>query len=258
MGLGHLVIGGAWKLAATAIYAAIYPLSPFHLPTGAWCTWVALFFADDLAYYAFHRGHHRIRLFWATHVVHHSSRALQPVDRAAPGLVAVHRAAFWAPSALFFPPWMVFLAIGWSLLYQFTLHTEAVDRLPRPIEWIFNTPSHHRVHHGSQQQYLDRNYAGILIIWDRLFGSFEPEGERVRYGLTKNIETFNPVKVAYHEWPASGATCARRRPGATVSATRSRGPGWQPASVAEGLGEGGAVRGAGGLQPLAAPSVMQT
>ncbi len=82
------------------------------------------------------------------------------------------------------------------------IHTERIGKLPRPLEAIFNTPSHHRVHHGANEQYLDRNYGGILIIWDRLFGTFEPEGERVRYGLTTNIETFNPVRVAFHEYAA--------------------------------------------------------
>ena len=127
---------------------------------------------------------------------------------------------------------MIFLALAWNLLYQFTLHTEAVDRYPRPIEWIFNTPSHHRVHHGSQEQYLDRNYAGILIIWDRMFGTFEPEGERVQYGLTKNIETFNPVKVAFHEF----ASLWRDVRGAHTWSARLgylfRGPGWEPQGAA--------------------------
>ena len=200
MGIGHLGIGAAWKLVMTAIYAAIYLVSPLKLPTEAWWTWVILFFADDLAYYAYHRGHHRIRLFWATHVVHHSSQHYNLSTALRQDWTPFSATLFWLPSALFFPPWMIFLALAWNLLYQFTLHTEAVDRYPRPIEWIFNTPSHHRVHHGSQEQYLDRNYAGILIIWDRMFGTFEPEGERVRYGLTKNIETFNPVKVAFHEF----------------------------------------------------------
>ena len=86
-----------------------------------------------------------------------------------------------------------------SLLYQFWIHTELVRRLG-PLEWIMNTPSHHRVHHGSNQQYLDRNHAGVLIIWDRLFGSFEPEGEKVVYGLTKNINSYNPFRIAFHEW----------------------------------------------------------
>ena len=139
---------------------------------------------------------------------------------------------FWLPLALIgFPPWAILLAQSWNLIYQFLLHTEAVDRLPRPVELVLNTPSHHRVHHGVQEQYLDRNYAGIFILWDRLFGTFEPEGERVRYGLTTNIETHHPVKVAYHEWYA--LTCDVRR----ASGWRDRlsyllrGPGWAPAGV---------------------------
>ena len=120
---------------------------------------------------------------------------------------------------------------SWSvnLLYQFWIHTEAIDKLWPPVEWVFNTPSHHRVHHGSQPQYLDRNYGGILIVWDRLFGTFEPEGERVRYGLTKNLETFNPLRVATHEYVAlyrdvRTATTWRDRFGYAL-----HGPGWAPA-----------------------------
>jgi len=228
MGLGHLVIAGAWKLVFAAILAGIYVLSPLHLPTGVWWIWVALFFADDLAYYCYHRGHHRVRLFWATHVVHHSSEHYNLSTALRQDWTPFSATLFWMPSALFFPPWMVFLATGWSLVYQFTLHTEAIDRYPRPIEWLFNTPSHHRVHHGSQAQYLDRNYGGILIVWDRLFGTFEPEGERVRYGLTTNIETYNPARVATHEFAAiwrdvRAARGLRRRLGHLFA-----GPGWTP------------------------------
>lgn len=228
MGVGHLVIGAVWKLVWAAALAAIYLVSPVKLPTDAWWTWVALFFADDLAYYAYHRGHHRIRLFWATHVVHHSSEHYNLSTALRQDWSPFTATLFWLPSGFFFPPWMVFLAIGWNLLYQFTLHTEVIDKYPRPIELVFNTPSHHRVHHGSQQQYLDRNYGGILILWDRLFGTFEPEGERVRYGLTKNIGTFNPVRVAYGEFAAIWRD-VRQAPG-----WRARlgyvfaGPGWQP------------------------------
>ena len=127
-----------------------------------------------------------------------------------------------------FAPWMIFLAISWNLLYQFWIHTEKIGRMPRWYEAIFNTPSHHRVHHGSNEQYLDRNYAGIMIVWDRLFGTFEPEGERVRYGLTANIGTFNPLRVAFHEWVAvwrdvRGAANWRARLGYMF-----KGPGWGP------------------------------
>jgi len=86
-----------------------------------------------------------------------------------------------------------------NLLYQYWIHTEAIDKLPEPIERVFNTPSHHRGHHGANQQYLDKNYGGILILWDKLFGTFEPEVRRIKYGLTTNIRTYNPLKIAYHE-----------------------------------------------------------
>jgi sterol desaturase/sphingolipid hydroxylase (fatty acid hydroxylase superfamily) len=98
------------------------------------------------------------------------------------------------------PPWMVFLQQSISLAYQFFLHSERVGRFWAPVEWFFNTPSHHRVHHGANAEYLDRNYAGILIVWDRLFGTFEPERAPVVYGLTKNIATYNPLRVATHEY----------------------------------------------------------
>ena len=153
---------------------------------------------------------------------------------------------------------MVFLAIAWSLLYQFTLHTEAIDKYPRPIELFFNTPSHHRVHHGSQEQYLDRNYGGILIIWDRLFGTFEPEGERVRYGLTKNIETFNPLRVAYHEWAAIWRDVRASRTWRERLGYMFAGPGWQPATAPdEGPSVAGDQRSAGGWA-AAVPEVGAT
>jgi sterol desaturase/sphingolipid hydroxylase (fatty acid hydroxylase superfamily) len=233
MGLGHLGIGAVWKLAMTAIFAAVHVVSPFKLPVDAWWTWVLLFFADDLAYYCYHRGHHRVRLFWATHVVHHSSQHYNLSTALRQDWTPFSATLFWMPSALFFEPWMIFLAIAWNLLYQFTLHTEAIDRYPRAIEFVFNTPSHHRVHHGSQPQYLDRNYGGILIIWDRLFGTFEPEGERVRYGLTKNIDTFNPVRVAFGEFvniwrDVRAADSWRDRFGYVF-----RGPGWRPEPTRE-------------------------
>ncbi len=251
MGLGHLFIGGAWKLVMAALYAGIYLLSPLHLPTDAWWTWVLLFFADDLAYYCFHRGHHRIRLFWATHIVHHSSQHYNLSTALRQDWSPFTATLFWMPSALFFPPWMVFLALAWNLLFQFTLHTEAIDRYPRPIELIFNTPSHHRVHHGSQEQYLDRNYAGILIIWDRMFGSFEPERERVRYGLTKNIETFNPLRVAYGEFAAIWRDVRAARSWRERAGYMLRGPGWEP----KGSGADLDAQGAKKLDPdFAAPA----
>ena len=116
-----------------------------------------------------------------------------------------------------------------NLLYQYWIHTEAIDKLPAPIEAVFNTPSHHRVHHGANPQYLDKNYGGILIVWDKLFGTFEPEVRRIRYGLTKNIRTFNPARIGYHEFvdiarDVRQATGWRNKLGHVV-----RRPGWTPA-----------------------------
>lgn len=228
MGLGHLPIAALWKLVVAFILAGIFTLSPYHFSPGDWWVWPILFFADDLAYYCYHRSHHRVRIFWATHVVHHSSEHYNLSTALRQDWSPFTATFFWLPAALFFEPWMIFLALSWNLLYQFVLHTEAIDKFPRPIEWFFNTPSHHRVHHGSQEQYLDKNYAGILIIWDRMFGTFEPEDERVRYGLTKNIETYNPVKVAYGEFASiwrdvRSAENWRHRFGFAF-----KGPGWTP------------------------------
>jgi sterol desaturase/sphingolipid hydroxylase (fatty acid hydroxylase superfamily) len=229
MGLGNVFINVGWKGVVVIVYAALYELSPLRMPADLWWTWIVLFFADDLAYYWFHRAHHEIRLFWASHVVHHSSEHYNLSTALRQTWTPMTSLPFWMPLALMgFAPWQILLAQSWSLLYQFWIHTERVDKLPRWFEKVFNTPSHHRVHHGSQEQYLDRNHGGILIVWDSLFGTYEPEGERVRYGLTKNIETFNPVKVAFGEFVAiwrdvKGAKRWRHRLGYVF-----RGPGWSP------------------------------
>ena len=118
-----------------------------------------------------------------------------------------------------------------NLLYQYWIHTEAIDRLPEPIETVFNTPSHHRVHHGANPQYLDKNYAGILILWDRMFGTFEPEVRRVRYGLTKNIRFRNPVRVAYHEMIDIARDVRRSDKWSDRLHYVFDRPGWQPVSA---------------------------
>jgi sterol desaturase/sphingolipid hydroxylase (fatty acid hydroxylase superfamily) len=234
MGIGNVTINVVWKFAVVATYAALYELTPLRLDPGDWWVWVLLFFADDLAYYWFHRVSHESRVFWASHVVHHSSQHYNLSTALRQTWVPMTYFPFWLPLPLLgFEPWMVLLAQSWSLIYQFGLHTERIGKLPRWVEGIFNTPSHHRVHHGANEQYLDRNYGGILVIWDRLFGTFEPEGERVQYGLTTNIATFNPVRVAFHEYIALWRD---------IRATRSwrirwnlllRGPGYRPPTSAD-------------------------
>ena len=232
MGLGNVAINVVWKLLVVAIYAALYELTPLRLDPHDWWTWVLLFLLDDLAYYWFHRVSHENRVFWASHVVHHSSVHYNLSTALRQTWVPMTYLPFWlALPLLGFAPWMVLLAQSWSLIYQFGLHTERIGRLPWGLEKVLNTPSHHRVHHGSNEQYLDRNYGGILVVWDRLFGSFEPEGERVRYGLTKNIDTFNPVRAAFAEYIAMWHDLRRARGLRSKLGVVFRGPGWTPPGV---------------------------
>ncbi len=229
MGLGNVTINVVWKFAVVAAYAALYELTPLRIPADAWWAWVLLFFADDLAYYWFHRVSHESRVFWASHVVHHSSEHYNLSTALRQTWVPMTYFPFWLPLALAgFQPWMILLAQSWSLIYQFWIHTERIRRLPRWLESFLNTPSHHRVHHGANEVYLDRNYGGILIVWDRLFGSFTPEGERVRYGLTTNVDSFNPMRVAFHEYAALWRDLRRARGWRTRAGLLLRGPGWQP------------------------------
>ncbi|MGX1198951.1 sterol desaturase family protein [Parvibaculum sp. MBR-TMA-1.3b-4.2] len=191
-GLGYLCLLGAYDMRLTTIQTT--PLSLF-----------LLFLLDDMRFYWGHRFSHRIRWFWADHVIHHSSQhynlstALrQPWLSGISGMFLLQ-----TPLALigFHPAALAFVG-ALNLVYQFWIHTEAVGRFPRWFEAVFNTPSHHRVHHARNAKYLDANYAGTLIVWDRLFGSFIPEddAEPAEYGLVKNLGTFNPLRVATHEY----------------------------------------------------------
>jgi sterol desaturase/sphingolipid hydroxylase (fatty acid hydroxylase superfamily) len=230
MGIGSLVVGAPWRVVAVLAYAALYTVAPWHLATGSPWTWLVLFLADDFAYYVFHRAHHRVRVLWASHVPHHSSLHYNLSTALRQSWTPMTSLPFWLPLALIgLPPWMILLEQSVSLAYQFFLHTERVDKLWRPVEWLFNTPSHHRVHHASNRAYLDRNYGGILIVWDRLLHTFQAEGdEKVVYGLTKDIQTFNPLRVAFHEFAAAwrdARTTARWRDKAGYFFGP---PGWTP------------------------------
>ena len=229
MGGGNVAINAVWKLVVVFIYAGLYELTPLRMPADEWWTYVLLFLADDLAYYWFHRVHHEVRVFWASHVVHHSSQHYNLSTALRQTWTPMTALPFWAPLALLgFAPWMILMQLAISLTYQFWIHTERIKSLSAPVEFFFNTPSHHRVHHGANEVYLDRNYGGILIIWDRLFGSFEPEGEQVRYGLTTNIETFRPLKVAFGEYAALWHDLRAVRSWRTRFALLFHGPGWRP------------------------------
>jgi sterol desaturase/sphingolipid hydroxylase (fatty acid hydroxylase superfamily) len=249
-GAGSLVVGAFWKVALVAIYYALYAATPLRLGDGP-LVWLAAFVADDLAYYWFHRVHHEVRFFWAAHVTHHSSRQYNLATALRQSWVPMTSLPFYAPLALLgFDPVMLATVHGLNLLYQFWIHTETIDRLG-PLEAVLNTPSHHRVHHASNVQYLDRNYGGILIVWDRLFGTFEPEVEAPVYGLTKNIATRNPFAIAFHEYVAIACDLARRNPLAVRLALAFQPPGWSADGSTQTARELRALReGADGAAPL--------
>jgi sterol desaturase/sphingolipid hydroxylase (fatty acid hydroxylase superfamily) len=202
MGLGNVTINLFTKGIVLSLFYLIYNSYHIFEISFVWWAWLLILFADDLCYYWFHRISHESRFFWASHVVHHSSQKYNlstALRQTWSG--SFYTFIFWVPLIIIgFHPVMVLVQMSISLIYQYWIHTEFIDRMPKWFEAIFNTPSHHRVHHATNPQYLDRNYAGIFIIWDRLFGSFEPEVEKPKYGLVKNIETYNPAKIAFSEW----------------------------------------------------------
>jgi sterol desaturase/sphingolipid hydroxylase (fatty acid hydroxylase superfamily) len=192
--------------------------------------WAAAIAGWDFIYYWNHRFSHEVRALWAIHVVHHSSERYnlstalrQPVADAFGVFVPYSLLA-----ALGIRPSVILQARAVNLLYQYWIHTEVIDRIG-PAEQVLNTPSHHRVHHGSQRQYLDRNHGSILITWDRLFGTFEPEEERVVYGLTKNLDSFNPATVAVNEHSEMLKDVAAARTWRDRASHVVRHPGWRPA-----------------------------
>jgi sterol desaturase/sphingolipid hydroxylase (fatty acid hydroxylase superfamily) len=229
MGMGNRILEVGWVIVELAVLAWLYHRSPFDLGNGV-AAWVIALVGVDFAYYWYHREHHEVRLLWASHVVHHSSRRYNlAVALRQPWLVFT-TLPFLAPVALLgVPPELIAASWAINLLYQFWIHTELIDRMPAWFELVFNTPSHHRVHHGNNARYLDRNYGGVLIVWDRWFGTFEPEVEPVVYGLTKDIETYNPWRIATHELVAIAHDVRAARDWRERLGRVFRGPGWQPA-----------------------------
>lgn len=206
MGLGNVFLGIIGKTLVFGAFTLVHQFAIFDLGYH-WWVWVLAFFADDLSYYWFHRTSHKVRFFWASHVVHHSSQRYNLATALRQTWTGNFTGSFmfwlWMPLLGFEPLMIVFLQ-SISLLYQFWIHTEVIKKMPRWFEFIFNTPSHHRVHHSSDLKYLDKNHAGILVIWDRMLGTFQVEEEHPNYGLTTNINTFNPLLIATHEWIAIG------------------------------------------------------
>lgn len=187
----------AWPYGAPFERVAGFPWLAPNWPELA--SWVTVFLLVDLCYYWLHRLSHEVNILWAGHVVHHSSEEYNlTVALRQSSLHGLFSWVFYMPLALLGVPWQMFVAShALNLVYQFWIHTREIHRLG-PLEWVMNTPSHHRVHHGVNPKYQDRNYAGVFIIWDRLFGSFTPEEEEPVYGITKPLASWNPLWANVH------------------------------------------------------------
>ncbi len=220
---GAALLGGIWTWA--------YQFRLFEIPNAWWA--VALcFLIDDLRYYWLHRISHERRWFWASHVVHHSSQHynLSTALRQTWTGDITAGILFKTPLVVLgFHPNMIAFAFGLNLIYQFWIHTEMIKRMG-PFEILFNTPSHHRVHHATNPRYLDANYAGVFIIWDKMFGTFVPEddAEKPRYGIIKNLGTFNPFVIAFNEWIGIINDVRKARSFREVLGYTFGPPGWSP------------------------------
>jgi alkylglycerol monooxygenase len=209
-GAGGLLAGAVGRVVALPISPLLYEHRLFDQEPGVW-TWLALLLAHDACYYAFHRASHRVRVLWAAHVPHHSSEHYNLTTALRLSWTTPFTGIpFWWPLPLLgFDPLWILGAHTFSLGYQFCLHTQLVGRLG-PLEWVLNTPSHHRVHHGSDAAYIDKNFGGVLIVWDRLFGTFAAERTPPSYGLVHPLRSDRVLTIAFAEWRALWIAVARR------------------------------------------------
>lgn len=230
-GIGSQVVGAFSKSVIFAAYLLVYEHARLFTVKSTALTWIAAFLLVDLLYYWFHRLSHEINFLWAAHIVHHQSEEYN--------LSVALRQSWWqglfswwfyVPLALIGIHPIVIVTVGAvNTLYQFWIHTKAIGHMG-PFEWLFNTPSHHRVHHGSDPKYLDRNHAGTLIVWDKLFGTFQPEEEEPIYGITTPLRSWDPMRANLHYWQEL-FTMARSSP-AFMDKVRVflKAPGWRPAA----------------------------
>ena len=200
IGLVNVAISAGIKVVTFGIVLFFYNMVPWSIPYTWWGFILCILWIDFWRYLS-HRIAHENRFWWATHVTHHSSEKYNWSVSFRLGWTQHLKIIFFIPVALAgFHPVMFFICHQIEVLYQFWIHTEYIKKLPRPIEYIFTTPSHHRVHHAKNDKYLDKNYGSTFIIWDRMFGSFQPEEEQADYGITKPVNSYNPVYLCFHEW----------------------------------------------------------
>lgn len=200
IGLTNVALSALLKVLTFGAVLFCYNLVPWTIPHAWWSFILCLVFIDFWRYVA-HRVAHETRFWWATHVTHHSSEKYNWSVSFRLGWTQHIKVIFFLPVALAgFDPIVFFICHQIEVLYQFWIHTEYIRRLPKPIEYIFVTPSHHRVHHARNDKYLDKNYGSTLIIWDRMFGTFQPEEEQADYGITTPVNSYNPIFLCFHEW----------------------------------------------------------
>jgi sterol desaturase/sphingolipid hydroxylase (fatty acid hydroxylase superfamily) len=221
------------KTALFAGYVFIHERHRLATITGdSALAWAVCFLGVDLLYYWFHRGSHEINAIWATHVVHHQSEDYNLAVALRQGAFQSAMSwVFYLPLALAgFPPLMFLTLSSVNTLYQFWIHTRTIGRLG-PLEWVLNTPSNHRVHHGRNPKYIDRNHGGTLILWDRLFGTYQAEEEEPVYGITRPLASWNPVWANFHYWVELLQLASRTRRWSDRVRLFLKPPGWRPAEL---------------------------
>ena len=200
---GNILMGFAIKGATLGLHIFLYQFRVFDLVNviPLWAMWLITFILIDFVFYIYHRFSHRVRFLWAIHMSHHSSEEMNfAVSMRQAWLGPISKIPFFIVLPLLgLDPTIIAVAGVISTLWGVVGHTQIVGKLG-PLEWILNTPSHHRVHHGANSEYIDKNYGNLLIIWDRMFGTFEPEKAKVKYGLVNNVNTFNPIKITFMGW----------------------------------------------------------
>ncbi|XP_003737010.1 alkylglycerol monooxygenase [Galendromus occidentalis] len=225
MEIGGILTGGIGILCYVWVHEN-YRVA--ELPWDSWSTWLVTFLAVDFGYYVVHRAAHEVNIFWAAHQVHHSSEYYNLSTALRQSVLQEQLTFFfYLPLALFIPPQVYAIHKELNLLFQFWIHTQVIERIG-PLEYILNTPSHHRVHHGLNRYCLDKNYAGVLIIWDRMFGTFIAEGEEVVYGVTKPVKTFDPFQTQFDYLKYIIKRFRRQKTWASRFGVLFKGPGWSP------------------------------
>ncbi|MEM9257313.1 MAG: sterol desaturase family protein [Pseudomonadota bacterium] len=232
---GNLMVNGALRAATLgfSLYLYQYRLFDLNAMLPLWALWLMSFVAIDFVFYWYHRMSHRVRFLWAVHMNHHCSEQMNFVVAFRQAwLGPVTKIPFFAVLPLLgFDPLMTLVAGVAATLWGVVGHTRIVGKLWAPVEWLMNTPSHHRVHHGSNPEYIDKNYGNLFIVWDRMFGTFEPERAEVRYGLRTNLDTHNPFAITVADWVALVKQIRQTNSGSEALGYVFGPPDWQPARM---------------------------